>query len=120
MQNHIGKNNDGSQWLRTKEALEQFPLGRTLLYSLGDFNGGPLETAEIRQKDKSRGIRLWSRASLEKLIEEGRTKPDSEKLICGLCKNEIPEGEDNGVTHETQEPVCEDCILGEARKGGNQ
>lgn len=62
-----------AEWLKTAPTLKSFPIGKTSLYALADFNGGPLLTSEIRQRGKTRGIRLWNVQSIRDLIEAGRT-----------------------------------------------
>lgn len=72
---------EGTQWLKTAQVLELYPIGKTLLYSLADFAGGPLATSEIRQRGKTRGIRLWDRQSIDAFIESSRTLTPATKAV---------------------------------------
>lgn len=66
-------NRKTAKWVRTPEALDLLSAGRTTLYSLADFNGGPIKTSCLKKRGKTRGIRLWSVDSIESFIEESVT-----------------------------------------------
>jgi len=56
-------------WLRTPEALSLLGVVKSTLYSYADFSGGEIKTSSLRKRGKTRGIRLWSKESIEAFIE---------------------------------------------------
>lgn len=54
-------------WIRVKEALARFPLGRGKLYRL--IGTGAIRSASLRQPGQTRATRLICRASLAAFIE---------------------------------------------------
>ena len=56
-------------WLRLKDATRFSGLSRSTLYELFDTSGGPIKTSCLRQRGRTRGIRLIHRESLLGCIE---------------------------------------------------
>lgn len=56
-------------WLRLSDAIQYSGISRSTLYELFDFAGGPIRTSCLRQRGRTRGIRLVNRESLLAHIE---------------------------------------------------
>ncbi len=65
------KNNDqiGSDWATVAQICSRYPIGKTLLYSYMDINGGKIKTANLKKIGAVRGKRLVSVLSISNFIE---------------------------------------------------
>lgn len=56
-------------WLRVPDAVALTGISRSGLYELFDFVGGPIRTACIKRRSRTRGVRLIERRSLLSFVE---------------------------------------------------
>ena len=71
------------EWVRVKDAVRLFGIGRATLYSW--MADGRLKSACIRKRHCVRGIRLINVASLRSLIELSVIAPDEVGLEIGVA-----------------------------------
>lgn len=95
------------KWLKTKLAEVHGQCSRSTLYRLS--KQGLLRTSSIG------GITLWSKDDLDAIIEANA------EIQCSSCGDLVHPNRINGSNDDrgrmNREPVCENCITGQARKG---